>query len=159
ALVAYSTQATASRPYRCPPCPFLPSLRRAPASTLFPYTTLFRSQHHRPALLERALDRRVHTDEDVARLLEEPEQRRVARLLLFLGKSVARLEARVVDRRHELAREERAHRLADEVRRRDARDPEPVRDLGRDGRLAGARRAADEDDHRQVELAQILVAS
>ena len=48
-------------------------------------------------------------------------------------------------------REERAHRLADEVGRRDARDPEPVGDLGRDGRLARAGRAADEQDDRQVE--------
>ena len=52
------------------------------------------------------------------------------------------------------AREERAHRLADEVGRGDPRDPEPVRDLGGDGRLAGAGRAADQEDDRQVELLQ-----
>ena len=57
------------------------------------------------------------------------------------------------------SREERAHRLADEVGRRDARDPEPVGDLGRDRRLARAGRAADEDHDRQVELAQLLVAA
>ena len=72
---------------------------------------------------------------------------------------VAGREARVVDRRHEAAREERAHRLADEVGRGDARDPETVRDLGGDGRLAGAGRAADQDHERQVELAQLLVAA
>src|SRR5581483_5646349 len=72
---------------------------------------------------------------------------------------VAGLEARVVDRRHELLREERAHRLADEVRGRDARDPEPIGELGRDGRLAGSGRAADEEDQRQVELAELPVAA
>ena len=62
------------------------------------------------------------------------------------------LEARVVHRRHERRREERAHRLADEVGRGDARDAEPVRGLGRDRRLAGPGRAADEQDDRRVEL-------
>ena len=52
-------------------------------------------------------------------------------------------------------REERAHRLADEVGRRDAGDPEPVRDLGRDRRLAGAGRAADQHDDRHVERLQV----
>ena len=56
-------------------------------------------------------------------------------------------------------REERAHRLADEVGRRDARDPEPVRGLGRDRRLARAGRAADEQDDRQVELLELAVAA
>ena len=41
------------------------------------------------------------------------------------------LEARVVDRRHELLREERTHRLANEVGGRDARDSQAVRDLRR----------------------------
>ncbi len=49
-------------------------------------------------------------------------------------------------------REEGAHRLADEVGRRDARDPEPVGGLRGDRRLAGARGAADEEDDRDVEL-------
>ena len=62
-----------------------------------------------------------------------------------------RLEARVVDGRHELLREERAHRLADEVGRRDACDAEAVRGLRRDGRLPGARGAADEQQQRLVE--------
>ena len=97
--------------------------------------------------------------EHVARLVEEAEQRRVARLLLLgLRQPEARLEARVVDRGHELLREERPHRLADEVGRGDARDPEPVRDLGRDGGLAGAGAAADEQDHRLVELLQVAEA-
>ena len=73
--------------------------------------------------------------------------------------SSGRLEARPVDRRHELRREERAHRLADEIGRADPRDPEPVGDLGRDRRLPGAGRAADQEDDRQVELAQRLVPS
>ena len=104
---------------------------------------------------ERALERRAHADEHLPRLLEEAGDERV----VGVRHARARLEARVVDRRHELVREERAHRLADEVRRGDARDPEPVRDLRRDRRLAGAGRAADEDDDRQVELAQLLVAA
>ena len=53
------------------------------------------------------------------------------------------------------AREERPHRLPDEVRRRDAVDPEPVRDLDRDRRFAGSRRASDQDDHRHIELLEI----
>src|SRR5581483_10989912 len=49
--------------------------------------------------------------------------------------------------------------LPDEVGRRDARDPETVRDLGRNRRLAGARRAADKDHDRELELTQVLVAA
>ena len=37
--------------------------------------------------------------------------------------------------------------------------PEPVRGLGRDGRLAGAGRAADEDDDREVELLELAEAA
>ena len=106
-------------------------------------------EHHRPALVERALQRGLDAGEHVAGLVEEAEQRRVARLLLLrLRQPEAGLEARVVDRRHELLREEGAHRLPDEVGRGDARDPEPVGDLGRDRRLARAGAAADEQDHR-----------
>src|SRR2546423_13703499 len=70
-----------------------------------------------------------------------------------------RLEARLVDRWHEGAGEERAHRLPHEVGRGDARDSEAISELSRDRRLAGARRAADEDHDRQVELAELLVAA
>jgi hypothetical protein len=38
------------------------------------------------------------------------------------------------------------------------RDPEPVGRLGGDRRLAGPGRAADEDDHGQVELLQLAEA-
>src|SRR5262245_33331036 len=69
------------------------------------------------------------------------------------------LEDRVVDRRHELGAEEGPQRLADEVRRRDAGDSEPVGDLGRDRGLTRARRAADEDDERQVDLGEIAEAA
>ena len=48
----------------------------------------------RPSLLERALDRRVHADEDVARLLEEPGHERIVRV----GDRLACREARIVDR-------------------------------------------------------------
>ena len=40
-------------------------------------------EHHRPALGQGPFDRRFHADEHVARLVEEPEQRGVARLLLL----------------------------------------------------------------------------
>ena len=55
-----------------------------------------------------------------------------------------------MDGRHELVREERPQRLTDRVRRGQPRDPELVGDLRRDRRLAGAGRAADEDDERPV---------
>ena len=59
-------------------------------------------EHHRPALGERAVDRRLDADEDVARLVEEPEQTCIARLLLLgLRQPEACFEARVVDGRHE----------------------------------------------------------
>ena len=112
----------------------------------------------RVALLERPRDHRLDADEHVARLLLEAEQRGVGLLALVDPHGRARLEARVVDRRHELLREERAHRLADRVGRGDARDAEPVRDLGRDRRLAGPGGAADEEHDRQVELAERLEA-
>ena len=100
-----------------------------------------------------ALERRLHADGDVSRLVEEAENRGVAGLLL-LGprEGEPRFEARVVHRRHELLGEERPHRLADEVRRGDARDAEPVRCLGRDRRLPGSRRTADEQEQRLLEL-------
>ena len=110
-------------------------------------------EDHRPAFGQRPVQRRVDADADVAALLDEADHRRVARHLLV--ERLARLEARVVDRRHELRREERAHRLPDEVGRRDAVDPEPVRDLDRDRGLSRPGRAADHHDHRHVELLQV----
>src|SRR5581483_7767330 len=100
----------------------------------------------RPALLERTLDRRVHADEHVARLLEEAGNEGIVRI----GDRLAGREARVVDGRHELVREERAQRLPDRVRRGESGDAELVCDLGRDRRLAGTGGAADEDDERTV---------
>src|SRR5207248_7447473 len=47
-----------SPPFHIPtsvPC-FFPVLPRPPSSTLFPYTTLFRSQHHARARAGRAID-------------------------------------------------------------------------------------------------------
>ena len=58
--------------------------------------------HHRPALLERAVDRRLDADEDVARLLQEPVEQRVDLLLLRRRQRPPGVEARVVDRRQEL---------------------------------------------------------
>jgi hypothetical protein len=59
-----------------------------------------------------------------------------------------------VDCRHEVLREEGAHRLSDEVGGGDARDAEPVGDLGCDGGLAGTGRAADQQDDGQVEVVE-----
>ena len=109
----------------------------------------------RPALRRRALERRVDAHEHVPRLVEEPEDRGVARLLLLRPRErELRLEARVVNRRHELLREERAHRLPDEVGGRHAGDAEPMRRFRRDGRLARAGRSADEQQERLVEPLQ-----
>ena len=108
-------------------------------------------EHHRPALLHDSVDRGTDADEHVARLREEAVQD-AGLVVLVLRR--ARLEARVVDRRHEVLREEGAHGLADEVGRGDSRDPEPIGDLGRHGRFAGAGRAADQQDDRQVEVVE-----
>src|SRR6185312_14583012 len=78
---------------------------------------------------------------------------------VLVGDRAAGVEARVVDRGHELLREEGAHRLPDEVCRGDARDPETVGDVRGDGRLAGAGGAADQQDDRQVELVEVLEAA
>src|SRR3712207_8801805 len=39
---------------------FFLMIRRPPRSTLFPYTTLFRSEPHRPGVLEEPADDRAH---------------------------------------------------------------------------------------------------
>ena len=123
----------ASRTMKCVLCSSSSSIARTHWTTSAPSIArqhardeVHALEHHRPALLERALDRGAHADEHVPRLLEEAGDDRILRLLR-LAQAGGRLEARVVDRRHELLREERAHRLPDEVGRRDARDPEPVR--------------------------------
>ena len=118
-----STACTTSAPsIRAAPCPARGGRPRAPSTS--PPRARGRSTPATPTSTLRVWSRK-------------PSERRVAGLLL--GQRQARLEARVVHRRHELLREERAHRLADEVGRGDARDPEPVRDLGRDRRLARCR--------------------
>ncbi len=112
-------------------------------------------EHERPVLCRRTLERGLDADDDVPRLVEEAENRGIARLLLLGARQgKARFEARVVNRRHELLGEEGPHRLADEVRRRDARDAEPVRGLGRDRRLARAGRTSDEQEQGLLELLQ-----
>src|SRR5437763_14814644 len=63
-----------------------------------------------------------------------------------------------MDRRHEVGGEERPDRLPDGIRRRHPGDPEAMRDLRRNGRLARAGRTAHEHDDRQVELLQVAVA-
>src|SRR5919197_1744117 len=109
-----------------------------------PWDEMDTLEHHRPAFFERALDRGADADEHVARLLEEAGNDRVL-CLLGLAETGGGLEARVVDRRHQLLREEGAHRLTYEVGRRHPRDAQSVRGLGRNRRLTRAGRAADED--------------
>ncbi len=60
------------------------------------------------------------------------------------------VEGRVVQHRHERRAEEGTHDLADEVGARHACDAEARRHLLRDGALAGTRRAADQQDDRNV---------
>ncbi len=114
-------------------------------------------ENGRPVLGRRAPQCRMHADENIPRLVEEPEKRCVARLL-FLGSRESKpgLEARVVHGGHELLRKERAHRLTNEVRRGHTRDPEPVGGLGRDRRLPGARRAAHEEEKRFLQPCQSI---
>ena len=66
------------------------------------------------------------------------------------------VERRGVDRRHELRGEEGAHRLPHHVRADDPGDAEAVRELRGERALAHARPAADEDDQRSLEAAQLL---
>ena len=110
-------------------------------------------EHDRPALGQRTTDRSIDADADMPRLLDEPGDGRVA--LHLADHRLAGREARAMDRRHELLGEERAHRLADEVGRRHAGDAQPVRNLGRDRRLAGAGRAADQHDQRHIERLEV----
>ena len=64
------------------------------------------------------------------------------------------VEGRVVHGGHELMREECPHDLTDLVGGDHARDAEPAGELGRDGRLADAGDAAEQDDQRPVEAAR-----
>src|SRR5207247_11346302 len=109
----------------------------------------------------RPVDGGPDADQRLPRLLEEAVDYglSVRTVLLVTGQRPPRLEARVVNRRHELRREKGAHRLAYEVGRGDARDPEPVCDVGRDRGLAGSGGAADEQDDRVVEVVQAPVAA
>ena len=145
----------ASRTQKCAACISSSSIASTQWTTSAPSTLrehpgheVHALEHERPALLERPLDQRR-----ARRSGRSGSARRTAEHVAELAAS-RHLEAGAVDRRHEVLGQERAHRLADEVGRADARDPEPIGDLGRDRRLAGAGRAADQQDERQVELAQ-----
>jgi len=61
------------------------------------------------------------------------------------------LEGRGVQGRHKLLREQRAHDLADRVRRDDANYAELGRELRRERRLADPGRAAHQQDERDVQ--------
>ncbi len=98
---------------------------------------------HRPALVERPLDRGLDADEHLPRLVEEAG--------LQLRGRAARLEARDVHGRHVRRREVGADRLPDEVGGGDTGDPEAVGRLRRDRGLAGAGSAPDEQENRPVE--------
>src|SRR5690242_3099521 len=106
----------------------------------------------REALEDGPLDDGVRPHRHLARLLDEPVQRPV--LVVRVGQwdleALGGVEGRVVQLGHELLGEERPHRLADDVGRRDPADPKPVGDLGRDGALPRARGAADQQHQRPV---------
>ena len=105
-------------------------------------------EHHRPALLQRALDRRVDADRTWRVWSMKPSSS---------GSPASRSTAGSVSPASKLewwtdgmnsCEKNAAQRLPDEVGARHAGDPEPVGDLGRDGGLARAGGAADEDDDR-----------
>src|SRR2546422_9600010 len=113
-------------------------IRRPPRSTLFPYTTLFRSQVGAPRLESREVHRHV----DVADRTEALHDRRVAPLLPHPGHLLARdLQAReaVVVTDAELAKAERAHELFGGVHLAQllGRDPVAVLKAGGETRKRG----------------------
>ena len=114
-------------------------------------------ERHGVALGQRPVDDGADPDEHVPRLVVEADERRVLGLVRGSDRC-GRFEARVVDRGHEVDREERPHRLPYEVRGGDPRDAETVGDFSRDGRLAGPRSAPDEEDQRKIQLLQDAVA-
>ena len=71
-------------------------------------------ERERIALLHGTTQNRLDTHEDVSRLLQEAAENAIA-LIIVRRKGGARLEAREVDRRHELAGEERPHGLPHDV--------------------------------------------
>jgi hypothetical protein len=63
-----------------------------------------------------------------------------------------------VERRHELVGEQRAHHLSDRVGRDHSDNPEPRRELGRQGGLAHARRPTDQNHQRDLERLDLAPA-
>src|SRR5688572_31833574 len=81
-------------------------IRRAPCSTLFPYTTLFRSWERRYRAVEpsRAADgQRSYSDADVERL-------RLLRLATLAGRSIRQVARLATEELRRLAREDEAAR-------------------------------------------------
>src|SRR5204863_6242577 len=72
-------------------------------------------ERKRVTLFDGASENSLHAHEHVSRLLEKAEQDGIVGLLRADDRRTG-LEARIVDGGHELAGEERPHRLADDVR-------------------------------------------
>ena len=114
-------------------------------------------ERHGVALGQRAVDDGADAHKHVPRLVVEADERRVLRLGRGRDRG-GRFEARVMDRGHEVDREEGPHRLPHEVRGGDPRDTEAVGDFRRDGRLAGPGSATDQEDQRKIQPLQGAVA-
>ena len=99
--------------------------------------------HHRDALERRARDQRLDAGVDDSRLLAESDDHGIGALRHRNSQTSPRRERALVDRRHEVLGEYSTHDLTDGIRRGNAGDAEPVRDLGGDRRLADTGRSAD----------------
>jgi hypothetical protein len=111
-----------------------------------------RSFDHEARPLDRcAVQQRLDPHGHGGRLLAEAHDHGVRPSLGWFAQRGIRLERGRVQRRHQLAGEQRPHHLADRVGRLDAHDAQPRGELGRDCRLADAGRAADQHDERDVQ--------
>ena len=109
----------------------------------------------RGALGRGSLDQRADPDPDGRRLLAEPGEQRVR----AVGpRAPVELEGGHVQRRHRVLGHDRAHHLADRVGGDDADDAHPGRQLRRDGGLARAGGAADQDDERHAQRLHLAPA-
>ena len=101
--------------------------------------------HHRPA--HQGMGPHRHR----RRLLPEPDDDGIGAAGQRVAHEVDGVEARRVERRHELLGEHRPHDLADGVGGDDPGDTQAGGELGCDRRLAHARRPADQDDQGPVD--------
>ncbi len=115
-------------------------------------------QHEAVALEHRTVDQRLDPCRHDSSLLAESDDDGVGTVRYRDSETSPRVERTFVDRGHEVLGKDTTHDLANGIRRHDARDTEPVSDLGGDRRLAHAGRPADEHDERVVELGELVEA-